>query len=200
MKVLLAVPTRGHVWYETAQFLGPYNPQYVKDKLSVANCRNKIVRDFLQTEAEALIMCDDDVVPGNKAFIDVLAESPYDITGAPVPIAMMPDNEVFLNVFRRTEKSYETIPAPESGHVPCDAVGTGLVSIHRRVLEHPNLRRPFEQQLDSDGVIKKGQDLRFCDRAREAGFTIGANYDVVCDHLCLLHANSIQVAYRGYGG
>ena len=78
LDVLLAVPTRGHVWYETAKALEPYNPQYCREKLSVANVRNRIVKRFLdETKADALVMCDDDVVPGDAATGDTATgESP----------------------------------------------------------------------------------------------------------------------------
>ena len=197
VRVLLAVPTRGTVWFETANALAPYGPQYVREKLSVASGRNRIVREFLKTEAEILVMCDDDVIPPPD-FVENLVGCPYDVIGAPVPIAKMPAHEVFLNVFQVTETgAIRTIEVPPTGHVPVDAVGSGLIAIHRRVLEHPDLTHPFEQQLDDDGVILVGQDLRFCQRVKDAGFTVGVCMEAMCDHFISLHANAIAMAYRG---
>ncbi len=196
LRVLLAVPTRGYPWHETAKALEPYNPQYCREKLSVANVRNRIVRQFLDTDAQILVMCDDDVVPG-PGFIDVLANCPYDIVGAPVPIAKMPAHEVFLNVFTvEDDGRIITKTLPETGHMPCDAVGSGIILIHRHVLEDERMKRPFEQMLDDDGCILVGQDLQFCRRARAAGFSIGVSADALCDHYISLHANSIALAYH----
>ena len=194
---LLAVPTRGHVWYETAVALAPYNPQYVRNKLSVADVRNRIVRDFLKVkQAQALVMCDDDVIPPPN-FLDILINCPYDIAAAAVPVAKMPAHEVFINAFTEEAGGFKTIQLTETGHLPCDAVGTGLILIHRRVLEHPDMKQPFNQLLDEDGCIQVGQDLEFCHRARKAGFTIGISMDALCDHYVSLHANAISMAYKG---
>ncbi len=197
--ILLAVPTRGYPWYETAQVLAPWKPNYVREKLSVANARNKICRDFLQTRAEILVMCDDDVVPGPDFMTTLLETSdaaPYDIVAAAVPIAKMPAHPVFINAFDVTEDgAIRTTPLPPTGHKKVDSVGSGLILIHRRVLEHPDMTRPFDQMIDRDGVILVGQDLEFCRRAREAGFRIGVSMDACCDHFVSLHANAVAAAY-----
>lgn len=193
--VLLAVPTRGYPWYETAKALEPYNPQYILEKLSVASVRNKIVRDFLATKADALVMCDDDVIPP-PGFIDILVNTPYDIVAAPTPIMKVPKHGAFLNVFNvDPDGKIMTIENPTEGHIACDAVGSGCILIHRRVLEHPHMSRPFDQQIDKHGIILVGQDLEFCRRARAAGFSIGANYDLSNDHYVSVHVNAVAMAY-----
>ena len=202
MNVLLAVPTRGYVWHEVAKSLETLNPQYVRNKLSVADCRNKIVRDFLKTEAEVLFMCDDDVLPP-PGFMDVMLRTlegaPYDILGAAVPIAKMPQHQVFINAFDiREDGAFMTTQLPERGHKAVDLVGTGVIAIRREVFEHPDMKRPFDQLIDEDGCIQVGQDLQFCKRAKEAGFTIGVTLDVLCDHYVTLHANAIAYAYKGH--
>lgn len=193
--ILLAVPTRGYVWHETAKALEPHNPQYIREKLSAANVRNKIVRDFLKTDADALVMCDDDVIP-SPGFIDSMMACPYDIVGAAVPIAKMPAHPVFINAFDLKEDGrIMTTILPERGHKKIGAIGTGLILIHRRVLEDERLKKPFDQQFDADGCILVGQDLEFCRRAGECGYTIGVTMDALTDHYISLHANAIALAY-----
>lgn len=196
VKVLLAVPTRGHVWHETAKALEPHNPQYVREKISAANVRNKIVRDFLKTDADALVMCDDDVIPA-PGFLDQMIQAPYDIAGAAVPVAKMPAHPVFINAFDvHDDGRIMTTELPETGHKAVDAVGTGLILIRRKVLEDKAMTRPFDQMIDQDGCILVGQDLEFCRRARERGYTIGVLMDTLCDHYISLHANAVAVAYH----
>ncbi len=196
LNAILAVPTRGYVWHETAKALEPFNPQYVREKISAANVRNKIVKDFLKTEADVLVMCDDDVIPHGD-FLEILAKCPYDIVAAGVPVAKMPAHEVFINAFDVDEEgAFRTTELPMDGHKACDAVGTGLILIHRKVFEDPTMKMPFNQQLDDDGLILVGQDLQFCRRAREAGYTIGVSMDALCDHFVWLHANAITRAYH----
>ena len=193
--VLLAVPTRGYVWHETAKALEPHNPQYVREKLSAANVRNKIVRDFLKTKADVLVMCDDDVIP-SPGFIDNLLSCPYDVVGAAVPIAKMPQHPVFINAFDVKEDGrIMTTTLPERGHKQIDAIGTGLILIHRKVLEDKRMTRPFDQQIDKDGCILIGQDLEFCRRVRQFGYTVGVTMDALTDHYISLHANAIALAY-----
>lgn len=190
--VLVAVPTRGHVWYETARALAPYHPQYEREKLSVASGRNRIVRKFLETNADALVMVDDDVIP-TPGFVEKLLEAKYDVVGAPVAIAKLPQHPLFLNVFDVEDNgAIVNVPPQTTGHQRVDAVGSGCILIHRRVLEDHRMKRPFDQQLNENGEILVGQDLEFCRRVRAFGYTIGVNWEVVCDHYVSLHLNAAQ--------
>jgi hypothetical protein len=64
LTVELWVPTRdGRVDSRTASLIAPYSPNYLVEPYSVASARNEIVREFLSSDAQALVMVDDDVVP-----------------------------------------------------------------------------------------------------------------------------------------
>ena len=54
--------------------------------------------------------------------------------------------------------------------------------IHRRVFEHPDLKIPFKIGHDEYGRMKMTEDIYFCKRARDAGFTIWADFDKMADH------------------
>lgn len=198
LKAMLAVPTRGYVWFETAKQIGKYDPIYYREKLSVANVRNKIVADFLNDKwghRDLLFMIDDDVIPQN-GWAELLSEAPYDIVAAPVPMAKMPDLPVVLNIFNKTDDGrWITAQLPDTGHIEVDGVGTGLIMVRRHVLEHPELTQPFLQELGPDGTIYTGQDLNFCIRAKKLGFTVGAVADCLCDHFTNVHLNSIPYVY-----
>lgn len=197
MKAMVAIPTRGYVWFETARMTAPFHPVYYREKLSVASGRNRIVKDFLQNkhgEADLLFMCDDDVIPPHFEWPHVLASCPYDVVAAPVPIAKLPDMPVVLNVFNDGDRVL-TAEVPDEGHIPADLVGSGLIMIRRHVLEHPDLKAPFSQEINEWGEIVVGQDLQFCRRVRKAGFTIGVACDLLCDHFVPLHLNTIPYVY-----
>ncbi|MFH1486075.1 MAG: hypothetical protein ABIH46_08395 [Chloroflexota bacterium] len=53
-------------------------------------------------------------------------------------------------------------------------IGAHMMLIARRVLEHPDMRAPFQDEFDVDGVRIGGEDIRFCFRARKAGFKVWA--------------------------
>lgn len=199
LKGMLAVPTRGDIWHEVIPPIAPYEPIFYREKLSVASVRNRIARDFLSDKyghRELLFMIDDDVIPPSPDWPHLMAAAPYDIVGAPVPMAKMPDIPIVLNAFKWTDDGrWVTINVPEHGHVEADGVGFGLVMIRRHVLEHPEMKQPFAQTLDEDGVIKTGQDFNFCIRAKKLGFTVGVACEVLCDHVIRLHANTIPFVY-----
>ncbi len=62
---------------------------------------------------------------------------------------------------------------------PCDAVGFGLTSISRRVLEAWDKNVPMFGTDDTYG----SHDLWFCHYAQEQGFGIAVDSGIVCDHL-----------------
>jgi hypothetical protein len=196
---MLAIPTRGYVWHESAKAASSWEPIYYREKLSVANVRNRIVKDFLEDKyghSDVLFMMDDDVVPPHQQWPQVMAAAPFDIVAAPVPIAKLPDLPVVLNVFNQTEDGrLLTAEVPDSGHIEVDSVGSGLVMIRREVLEHPEMKQPFQQELDEWGTIVVGQDIQFCRRAKKLGFSIGVACELLCDHFVPLHLNTVPWVY-----
>ena len=205
LKAMLAVPTRGDIWNETMLMIAHLNPYIYQDGLSVSSNRNKIARDFVHGKymgenigkRDVLFMIDDDVLPPHRDWAQVMSQAPFDIVAWPTPMAKLPDLPVILNCFNNTEDGgLVTAELPDGdGYAEVDAVGTGLIMIHRRVLEHPDMKAPFLQELDDDGVIHVGQDIRFCRRAKQAGFTVGVVCGHPCDHVKRLHLNTIPWVY-----
>ena len=216
-KVWVAVPTRGSVGFNTLRRLEQIradNPglpaiHYEAGRLSVASVRNEIVRKFLATGCEVLLMVDDDVVPHR----DILAMSQYvrqseivtatgpryDIVGAPYmllrqPIAMIATPCVFL---RGEGGGYRFLPEifTKTGLVEWDAMGSGCMMIARRVLEDRRCL-PFSLGVDEDGVMVMTEDIIFCLRAKDAGYTIAADFSRFADHWNEISLNAIHKGYR----
>ena len=77
-----------------------------------------------------------------------------------------------------------------------DAVGTGCVLFARRVFENKELQKgAFVRKLYPDGRVEKGNDISFCERAREQGFEIYCHYDYLCMHFKELELNEVIKAY-----
>ena len=214
-KIWCAVPTRGDVNFNTLRRLSEIreaNPSlppvhFEAGRLSVASVRNEIVRKFLKTDCDVLLMVDDDLTPHR----DVLAmsqyvrlsaiETPeprYDVVGAPYmllrqPIAMIATPCVFN---RGPRGGFKFIPEvfSQTGLVPCDALGTGCMMIARRVLEDKRCV-PFSLGVDADGVMVMTEDLLFCVRAKEAGYTIAADFARVADHWNCISLNTVHKGY-----
>lgn len=187
--------------------MGGVLPAYIHVNTGVVDARHLIVKAFLRTDQDICVMCDDDTIPPIEwpGIVEHVAEGRADICAAVVPIAV--EGTTFLpNVFRRDDtmsKGYALDNAfiKEKGLQEVDAVGTGLIAIHRRVFEDKRLVAPFKASF-GDGP---GEDVSFCRRAKEAGFLLTVDFDIWCDHYVEVHANGLANAYmsiihRGLGG
>lgn len=191
------IPTRGRPWHGTAAALGEASPHYVHCNTGVSDARQMIVNHFLQSEAEICVMCDDDVVPPPdwSRICDHLIEGRADVCAAVVQIIV--EGTVFLpNVFIRDDRldkgyrlSNEFIR--ETGLQEVDAVGTGLIAIHRRVLSDRKLRDPFRVDFTKGA----GEDVAFCRRAKQANWKVAVDFDIWCDHRVDVSANGVAEAY-----
>ena len=147
----------------------------------ISNNRNTIVQKFLATkECDYLVMIDDDIVPPPN-FLR-LVDFDRDII---TPFMFTRQKGDLLPLFLKRNKDgvYDVDDhLNKTGLQECDATGTGCIIIRRNILEHPDLKYPFRNEYDSDGVKILGLDLNFCQRAKAAGFTCWVHLDYVASH------------------
>lgn len=146
--------------------------------------RNAIVRRFLKTDCDFLIMQDDDIVPNHNPAELVFADK--DVIGSPAKVRTRHGTlDWVAYVMHPTLGGYASIDmgaAPtDADLVPVDIVGTGLICIKRRVLEA--IKAPFTVENDEDGVCEWGTDFAFCKRAKKAGFEVFTTPHRVCEHI-----------------
>lgn len=192
-KIRVAVPTRGTVNYLTAQRLQEIrdaNPglppvMYEAGRLGVSNVRNTIAKKFL-LDADVpdwLIMVDDDLVPP-PSLLDLTSDDTADIVAYPYLIVRPGISLPFPCAFRwDAEKGVHTVidqPFSQTGRISCDAAGTGCMAVHRRVLTA--LKAPFDMQSDEDGIMLRSDDMAFCMKARDAGFSVTVDFTKLADH------------------
>ena len=201
---MLAIPTRGEINSNTVRRILELQEKFPgviyhieAASASSSSTRNQIVRRFRQdTQCEVLIQIDDDVGP-RMTVLD-LADSPYDIVAGPYFLVREEMNIPFPSAFRWTGTGYVPIDNvfSQTGIVPCDAVSTGCMAVKRRVFEHPDLTTPFDMKYDEWGVVKWSDDIHFCHRAKQAGFTIAADFTQSADHMPRsLSLNRLQQGY-----
>lgn len=175
------VDTRLMVWLMQLMHDGRHELHYAFPMYApIASARNRIVREFLESPAEFdyLLMIDSDVVPESNPLD--LVDKDLDIVGQICPIwkgNLAPGREVMWNLV-----PLEGSMLLGEGLARVAAIGTGCVLIARRVLEHTEMRAPFREEYDEDGVIAQGEDVSFCHRAREAGFEVWADLGARCSH------------------
>lgn len=161
--------------------------------MPVDHARNESVRKFLSNPKVAnythLLFVDEDTVPPPNAIAKLLALDADVATGV-TPI-MRADPEVGMvtipNAFTKVEhdenkKQSSMTPVVEnSGVVEVVRAGASCLLIKRKVFE--SLQDPwfkFKWLPDYSGYT--GEDLYFCDLAREKGFKIMCDTSVICQH------------------
>lgn len=161
-----------------------YQPLRFRNRLDVA--RNEITELFLQSQCEYLLMINGDMSddPDHLTQPRFLQMATYgkDIVGA---LGLMwKDQDVLPTLFYYDEKAegFKVMKQIVVGDlVECDATGSGVVMIHRRVLE--KIEPPyFKDVLGKSGKLELGQDFYFCEKARKAGFRIFVHTAIMTSH------------------
>jgi hypothetical protein len=125
-----------------------------------------------------------------------------DVIGCPTPIyhwtGKQGERPIYWNAYQYDEQNglYREWPERE-GLQRVDAIGTGCFVAHRRVFEHPDLRYGAFQRRWEKGRVERGNDLAFCERAKEAGFAVWAHYDYPAEHMVEIPLNEISRAIKG---
>lgn len=151
-----------------------------------AHNRNQIARRFLRdAEAAYLLMIDSDVVPQFNPLDYV--ERGLDVIGWPTPTWRANDTSPLV---------WHPCPPDGKGLVGVEWVSTSCILIARRVLAHPDMRAPFHDMWDADGMRTAGEDQSFCRRAARAGFEVWCDTRRMCAHF---KAVDLLTLWRTYG-
>jgi hypothetical protein len=128
-----------------------------------------------------------------------------DIIGFPTPVwhytGQDKERPIYWNVYRFNEEEdgYNEW-MPREGLAQVDAIGTGCFLIARRVFEHPEMRKaPFLREYTEEGLIRRGNDLAFCERAYAHGFQVWADFTRPCRHFVELELGEVVKAFKGLG-
>ena len=191
----MAIPTRGSVHHQiarAAEELGhelDTEPTYFEGNLSIVYNRNQICSAFLDTDHSSLVMLDDDVLPHPDAhrLVDWLSpEDPgrmgWDVVSAAVPIwnPQLWETPVF-NAFKDNKPLSPSLGNWQEEPIEAHQVGTGLVAIRRSVVEQLSEgQSPFRDATVGSQYFS--EDILFCEDARDAGFRIGCDFTLECDH------------------
>lgn len=165
------------------------------------NNQAHIVKAFLAGDFDFWLSMDDDNPPMNNPLD--LVELDKDIIGLPTPVwhytGKKGERPIYWNAYdyRPGNDAYAE-HEPREGLQRVDAIGTGCFLIARRVFENPELQKgAFTRKLNGDGTVNKGNDISFCERAREQGFEIYAHYGYPCSHFCEVELNEVSRAIQG---
>jgi len=159
----------------------------------ISSNRNKIVKRFLETDCDFLLMIDDDVVPLHNPCELVYADK--DIIGSPALVhsagqifnwtAYIPHSDGIGYSAIDLDSFDDMIDILEVA-----IVGTGCILIKRKVLE--TLKAPFHSEFDDDGIQTYGTDFAFCRRATNAGFKVYTTTHKRCEHFKIVGFSDID--------
>jgi hypothetical protein len=159
----------------------------------VTRARNLIAYEFLQSDCDSLMFIDSDMTFEPDAVIRLLA---WNQTKPIVAGAYEARKEGKIYILS-LEGDAENVHMDKMGLVKAHRVATGFMMIQRRVFEtlrdkHPEyahkdtnsdniLHSFFDFKVTPEGYI--GEDFLFCDRAREAGFSVWVDPTIALGHM-----------------
>jgi hypothetical protein len=195
VKINIAIPSRNLVGYDLcgdlaiALFKMQQDPRYdvslkIWPGFGVDVVRNQIVAAFLQSDAQFLLMIDDDMIPPD----DLLEMAAYDcdIVGA-LYYAWNIGSGPFVAAYWEESDGQYARPKPgyieNTGLREITLVGGGCIMIHRRVLEAiPVPWFSFETDAAGQKIITP-EDFLICRKAISHGFKVFLDTDRVCGHI-----------------
>ena len=166
------------------------------------NNQHQIVREFLQEGFDFWLSMDSDNPPIRNP-LDLVALN-LDVVGLPTPVWHWTgkgehERPIHWNAYRYDPDvdAYREYLSRE-GLQQVDAIGTGCFLIARRVFENPVMQRgAFTRKLLPDGVVDRGNDFSFSERAREAGFQLWCHFDYPCRHFNEIDLHDAALAIKG---
>jgi hypothetical protein len=160
----------------------------------VSRVRNIIVNQFLESDCEHLFMVDSDINFNADDVLRLMAWNQVKPIVAGIGVARKSE-KVFFSMLDQDEDG--NIVMDKMGLVKAKRVGTGFIMIRRDVFtslkeSHPEweyfdqnsgktLHSFFDFKSTPEGYI--GEDYLFCDRAREAGFTVWVDPTIKLGHM-----------------
>lgn len=200
MRIMLAIPHQNWVSAKLFErFLHIMNEAGKKGwQLSVAfiqgtphdAARNMIGLNFLASDCDWLLSIDDDIVPPVNILDMICDDRPICAAYCnAVRPKHRPDEGVDVRInavaLQRTDDekiTYKKFPVVKDEINEVPIFGTGCYVIRRDALE--SLRRPwFKFDYDENGCLLRGEDVYFCEQAREQGYTLYMDGRFVCEHL-----------------
>lgn len=147
--------------------------------------RNDICRKFLdESQGEYLVFLDADMRHPAHTIHRLVGHGLPVVTGR-YQMRRPPFHTVAMRKTGDGPHDYKSVEE-QSGLVPVDAGGAGVLAIRRDVLEAIRATHGenwFQYQVGPNGLRSISEDMWFYEKAREAGFQPMADLDLQCSHV-----------------
>lgn len=193
--IMVAMPTNGWVTAEFADFKARQQKKrdyivYWERCFSVPHdtTRNMLSKAFLESDADYLLMMDNDVEPHPQLL--EMAKNDKPICAAHVNYIHNENGQNVVTIAagilngqdkgKNVYKNEDILKSTE-GLMEVDAVGTGCIMIRRDVLE--SMEAPyFSFRRTNEGFLELTEDYEFCERAKSMGYSIWVDKRYYCPH------------------
>jgi hypothetical protein len=159
----------------------------------VDDCRNFLVKQFLNSGARYMVFIDDDVGWDLDSFAKLLSFQDADIVGGAYPLKQLTED------YPVRVKALPTMQARPDGLLEVDGVPTGFMRIDRKVIEalcekrkhltyYPKEAKPGDEKLQIifERMMVEGRrwsgDLNFCREAMKLGFKVWVDPEMQFTH------------------
>jgi len=193
-EVAIITPNKSGVSFDWAvKFSSLKLPEYIlssDDTAAIDLARERCTEKALKADIEWLFYLDSDVLPPENVY-KLLRRHQLDVVSGVYTAGVNPSHPAAWRLDDTNRL------APLAGYdVPrimeVDAVGLGCCLVHRRVLEdikQPWFRwtlgyeeHPWDLRNRDDGDKGVGEDFYFCKKAKDAGYNIYIDTEVLCNH------------------
>lgn len=217
VRVFVATPTMGTVVDSQAYLMRDLQdiyghlvefiyPQNCVRRMFHDHARNKMVEEFLGSEADIIWFLDSDITPPiNVLDLVTIHKDKWEIAGATYPVFMCPDRnqgpelQVVYTAYAKNESGTMGLSdVPQTGQKFIDGLATGCLFIKRSLFA--KLEKPyFEFKYDKDSRdIVEGEDIGFCFKVNKLGVKFFTDFAMVCKHqksVDLLDVNNYAISY-----
>jgi len=147
---------------------------------------HKCMNSFLAGDEDFWCSIDSDNPPKRNPL--ELVNHELDFIGLPTPVVNSSPFSISWNVSPVRISS-------ANGPQEVEFIGTGCFIVSRRLAEALANKKPFSHVTDCNGVIQMSGDYSFCEKAREAGFKIHADFAYTCGHYKEFDISMIHSAF-----
>ncbi|MFW6173710.1 MAG: RNA ligase family protein, partial [Elusimicrobiota bacterium] len=140
--------------------------------------RNDIIKRFLETDYEYLLMLDADIVPQKNPL--EMIKCGKDVINVAAP--QWHEDDLYWVAMDKVDGGWKPLPVRRRRSLQeVDATGNACMIIRRDVLE--NIDPPwFDFDYDEYGKHLNGMEFRFCEKVKEAGYSIWVHFDYMASH------------------
>lgn len=145
---------------------------------SIARNRNHCVETALKHNAKHLLFIDDDMVFAPGVIDKLLARKEYFVSGL-CTVRSLPAKPALYMKRKDDSGLYDNVANPK-GLMTVDGVGMAFTLIDTTVFKR--MKKPYFA-MPPRGEDVLGEDLYFCEKAKELGIDIKVDCDVVIGHI-----------------